>query len=770
MSFGVSIGDVLKVCELATRVYKNCRDSPGEYRALTGEARSLTNILQDVADKVENQSIPENKQKALFDVYEASIKVLSELDQILNHYNTLDTKSKRTWDRLKWDPDRSRSLRDKLTSTVVMLNSFYTSLIHDNQVLILEALGRLEQDYKGGHREESLASVERITSGVANDEDEEDDDAAWSQIIRDLEDVGISPQDALNYREFITDWFVRAVNQGRLMEAQAERTEEPYFTMSRDFTDALSIHSTDIHPDISSIPVREINHSTNHVPRLRSTSQAMSSPSQLTPEEAISRDTNINAHNTAAIPDYQPLQTSRYSSIVPRGIPERTITDLQPYEQLDASSGETLRSTAQEIVQAWNNREFASAQILLESQLAAVERGETIVINGHIDQPERRLLRYLIGVCASFSGNFSKAKALFEESFNGIYLTGTNTDDGDIAAARWLGDACLQLNQPENAALAWAVALDGLIARYGIARDLTRRVYEELYFLNYRLEALTILSFTFSRCNTDPTDIFMNTHAVEKSNLVASIQQRMKLFTSTAQTAHWSSQGEVTKTNPKSYRPRTDWKLGETFLVQPLISPSAWPLQWDPIFSPFDAISLQRAMSSSLGDRTLVTEGFPYNNLPTIGLGQSKALHYVTKRRSPWLFHAVETGLQQLGIEYKVRGSTIMCRIPQTRESFAFFEGIAISFKKLQFRNTCGLKVSDVLFATRGLPPVSNAFLNIEIRKESVGFRNLVKDILEKAEQEERFKESAEPKSLKSPKSPSTPRFWMSEKRPLKQA
>jgi hypothetical protein len=204
MSIGIGVGDILKICEIAGRVYKNCsccttlardpradvytgRDCTGEYKSLTTEARSLSNLLEDISDKF--TKIPDNKRKQLEDAYEPCIEVLQELDKLLEHYNSLDTKTKRAWDRLKWDPEKSKTLRDRLTSSVTMLNGFYTSLIHDNQVLILEALERLEHDYKGGHREESIASLERLTSGTADDEDQEDE-AAWTQILRDLEDVG----------------------------------------------------------------------------------------------------------------------------------------------------------------------------------------------------------------------------------------------------------------------------------------------------------------------------------------------------------------------------------------------------------------------------------------------------------------------------------------------------------------------------------------------------------------------------------------------------
>jgi hypothetical protein len=131
-----------------------------------------------------------------------------------------------------------------------MLNSFYTTLIHDSQVLILEALERLEKDYKGGYREESIASIGRLTSAGILDNDK-DDEESWSQILRDLEDVGVSQQQAVSYRDLIVDWLVKAVNEGRLLE---ERPGDDFFeTMQQDLGTALPefefeqrLHSFDV--------------------------------------------------------------------------------------------------------------------------------------------------------------------------------------------------------------------------------------------------------------------------------------------------------------------------------------------------------------------------------------------------------------------------------------------------------------------------------------------------------------------------------------------
>lgn len=143
------------------------RDSTGQYGALAAEAQTLANLLGDIRDWYEK--VPESKKTQLLVAYETCKGVLSELDKVVRHYNGLDTQSKRTWDRINWDPEKYRTLRDRLTASVAMVTAFNTSLIHDSQVLILDALERLGQEYRGGFREGSIASVQIIASSSSDD-------------------------------------------------------------------------------------------------------------------------------------------------------------------------------------------------------------------------------------------------------------------------------------------------------------------------------------------------------------------------------------------------------------------------------------------------------------------------------------------------------------------------------------------------------------------------------------------------------------------------
>jgi hypothetical protein len=844
MSFGISIGDILKLCELAGRVgipdvRTTCetytdfvhqhlglpelsafqstptasaksdtgRDCSGEYKTLTSQARSLSNLLEDIQDKYDK--IPENKRQQLIDAYEPCIEVLQELDKILLHYNSLDTKSKRAWDRLKYDPDRSRNLRERLIVSVSMLNTFYTSLIHDSQVLILEALERLERDYKGGHREESIASIERLASGTTQD-DEEEDDVAWSQILRDLEDVGVSQQQALSYRDVIVDWLVAAVNEGRLLEERPE--QETSFSMSQDLGTALpeldfteTSHSLDVltiiplmqrsssapfpaPPSVPSPPEPQnqtvyLNPSTVSRSAHRQSTTSVQSESNVSslytrpePSPLVASSANSSTYVIGRVPvpvshASAPVQaTPGPNPLAPPYMPPTIPPPLAPSDPITLSTSVAppayyeqgtsitvdLEWTAHQIVVAWAKSDYVAAEKHLEDQLGAVERGQTCTSG---TQPDRRLLRHLIGVCASFSGKFPKAKRFFESVFNGIYLNRQNLDEGDIAAAQWLGDVCLHTQEHANAIFAYSVAYEGSIARFGATRDRTQRVAAEIRLLDHWLWTFRRIEDSL-KLNIDPTDIFASTNVVEKSSLMINVKDYVYGMNGVGGNPILHQQQARPKLTVGPRR-KYDLKISEGFLVDPLISLSTWPLPWDPTFYPMDAVQLDRFMNTVRIAR--IPRPLLEREIPTNSLGDSKKLHYLSKRGSQWLIDTVKRGLRDMGIEHSEHAfePSIVCYLNQQRDGLSFSEGVEISFCKLPFRDVYGIKVSDVRWATRrfGAATIDLA----QNFRDTTDFRNLIKSILESAEAEAEF-----PKSMndmqdgnmsKYPISPSAPRW-----------
>lgn len=767
--------------------------------------------------------IPDGKRKQLQDAYEPCIEVLLELDKLLLHYNSLDTKTKRTWDRLKWDPEKSRTLRDRLISSTSMLNGFYSSLVLDNQVLILEALERLELDYRGGHREESVASIVKITADVDDESDE--DEEAWAQILRDLEDVGVASQDALGYRDMIVDWLLKAVNEGRLLEQEVEQDPVESISSSlgrtqlsagHDISDvqfdvptvdltyesisapmmppplsisgkqasssrlpepsestasvneASSVPSTGAVPAIESsvsLPPTNTDPSLSRMTTIEPTTAAATSslaaihaPSILPPSSAPSLEQQTTPKPVVSALDFpsdtlkEVIATSSLSSL-PEVAAHTTIPVLpeavihpSPFDSTYASSaipntplppyaGDGLISVdlvwiAGQAVVAWNSRDFRSAGQHLEEQLEAVEHGHTAAGTG--SQPDRRVLRHLIGVCNAFIGNYSKAKSYFESVFNGIYLTSPNLDDGDIAAARWLGDVCLQLREFSNTALAWGVAYEGSFARYGLLQARTRRVGDELRLLDHWLFVFRRIENSFQK-NIDPTNIFRQTHAAEKSGLITILKQRLYERPGfSGQQIAPPLNPAVTPTYVVGDRARTSVAISETFLLGPLISLSAWPAQWDPTFSPMNTVQLDRYMNTI--KTTTTPNPLSERSLTSVTLGDSRKLHYVTKRGSRWLIQAVKEALQEMHVEYteSVVRDSIVCNLHQHKDGYAYAAGVEISFKKLQFRSVFGVKISDLKWPTRvfGTPLTYGSV----VPKDTTGFRDTLKAILESAD------------------------------------
>lgn len=174
-------------------------------------------------------------------------------------------------------------------------------------------------------------------------------------------------------------------------------------------------------------------------------------------------------------------------------------------------------------------------------------------------------------------------------------------------------------------------------------------------------------------------------------------------------------------------RPKVEMMPSEGFLLNPLISFSVWPMPWDATFSPTDSVQLDRYMHSFRFAK--INTPLIERSLPTMALGASKELHFVTRRGSQWLIQRVKNALQEMCIEFSepANAATIVCCRSQHRDGYAFLEGLEIRFKKLQFRNVHGLKITEVIWATRKIGSVKG---------ELKDFRDVLKSILERAEEE----------------------------------
>lgn len=124
MSIGFSVSDFLKVGELAWKVYKACKSAPESFGNISQEVLSLHALLKEVEEAYSQQPLTESQGERLATVRDGCQSVLDDLQRLVNHYESLGTQSKRTWDRMRWGTEEIAELRARLGSNIAMLNGF----------------------------------------------------------------------------------------------------------------------------------------------------------------------------------------------------------------------------------------------------------------------------------------------------------------------------------------------------------------------------------------------------------------------------------------------------------------------------------------------------------------------------------------------------------------------------------------------------------------------------------------------------------------------
>ena len=554
-----------------------------------------------------------------------------------------------------WEQQEGGDVRSRLTSIVEEFSTFYDSLSTSSQVQVEQALEQLAAEIRNGRAD--AASV--VTLGTSEGHNTSED-FGWTQVVRDLEDLGISKTIAAENRAFIVEWITRAVNLGWLDEK----------------IPMMEVSGTPMESSSSPIAPPPLSNNFQN-PNLQHLSpMSVSAP-------------RIPVHD---IPWNKDLRVDE--SLVDDGPP----SPIEP-EELERN----IVWTAQRIVKHWNERNWSAARKFLEEQVKAVERGQTITMNSRKVAPDVRILKHLIGVSYSYQGDFIMAKEFFESVVQGIYVSGMPLDDGDIAAARWLGETCIHLNQPVNASLALAIAFCGLLSKFG-HRNLPHRALKELQHLNHVTGGLSILKNTFVQGNRDSSTIFTRMAISDKYQVVLSAIQQITSLPYTT----YADNGNYRKASSNNIT------IAEGFLIQPLVSQASWPIPHDPYFRARNAINLLSLLckrkSSFPDDQVQQTIG---------GLNSSKTLIFTTKQSIEWLVNTVGLALGTYSIDWKISGPRILCRLSHTHKRIAFYECYAIDFRKLPFRNTYGVKISESIHSTRSfVPPLQ--FVNGEEEEQTV--------------------------------------------------
>ena len=180
------------------------------------EVMSLHAVLKEGEETLFTRPLPPARAERLKIIKDGCNKVLVDLQSLVQKYESLNTQSKRTWDRLRWGSEDIADIRSRLISNITLLTSF----ISTSQASVETKLDKFIDEFRQGKKEGSVISLQTVDSLSA------DDRAVWRTIRKELEEIGISVAAFDANRDFIFDWFVRAVETGAFEEQGEQSVDE----------------------------------------------------------------------------------------------------------------------------------------------------------------------------------------------------------------------------------------------------------------------------------------------------------------------------------------------------------------------------------------------------------------------------------------------------------------------------------------------------------------------------------------------------------------
>lgn len=124
MSFGFSVSDVIAISRLAWKLYVNCKDDLDRFRIISLEVLSLHAVLREFGHNLKGQTLQTSQQVGLERVIEGCQAVLKDLKRLVNKYESLGTRRKRMWNRVRWGSKDIGGLRSRLISNTALLTAF----------------------------------------------------------------------------------------------------------------------------------------------------------------------------------------------------------------------------------------------------------------------------------------------------------------------------------------------------------------------------------------------------------------------------------------------------------------------------------------------------------------------------------------------------------------------------------------------------------------------------------------------------------------------
>ena len=154
MSFGCSVADFLAVGQLCWKVYKKCKDSPGNYLDLAREVGALHNVVKETEELLSQQALTTKEKNKLLTCRQGCESVLKDLNGLLVKYESLGTNARRTFDRMGFGLQNMNGIRLRLISNTSLLDAFNNLCVEIASLLSIPSGFNILQILAGKAREQ----------------------------------------------------------------------------------------------------------------------------------------------------------------------------------------------------------------------------------------------------------------------------------------------------------------------------------------------------------------------------------------------------------------------------------------------------------------------------------------------------------------------------------------------------------------------------------------------------------------------------------------
>ncbi|KAK4119248.1 hypothetical protein N657DRAFT_581997 [Parathielavia appendiculata] len=222
---GIGVGDIIKLTEHAWALYKGYKESSADFAQLATELQSLYVVLAEISDFMRENDhddgdnggenvLEASRRNRLSILTDGCRDLLRDMEALYVRYESLGTRQQRTWDRTKWATQEGHvsQLRGRLVSSTTLLTAWNVAVINSSTARINKRLDKYIAEVRAGLREGSVVTAPDAAQSIESPD-------VWSELRRELEDIGISAAVIEEKKEYILSWFRQQLAESGLDEA-----------------------------------------------------------------------------------------------------------------------------------------------------------------------------------------------------------------------------------------------------------------------------------------------------------------------------------------------------------------------------------------------------------------------------------------------------------------------------------------------------------------------------------------------------------------------